>query len=373
MNVLLVRPRVLNLMTIVGAIVCEPLELEYLLPACREAGAEPFLYDGVVEAQRFSDVLRTVKPGLVAITGYLTQEKEMREYARLSKVLCPGCTVAIGGVHAQLNYGRLYWPEVDYVLRSESVVDFRRFVEALAQGESPRDIPGLCARHGEDFEETTYEPGDMDALPKPDRSSWQGTSFRYLHFQRLSTLKTAASCPFGCSFCYGRNLHGGIYQARALEGVLDELGELPGENVFIVDSDFLLDEIRVKAFADGVEARGIRKGYICYARADFISKHPDLIRRLCQVGFRAFLVGIEGIEDEKLGAWNKGTSLRVNEDCVRILRENGADCVALLLGDPAFRRVDFGRLYRWVRDHGLRYASVQILTPIPPTRFYQEK
>lgn len=50
-----------------------------------------------------------------------------------------------------------------------------------------------------------------------------------------------------------------------------------------------------------------------------------------------------------------------------------ADCAALLLADPAFEKADFQALARWVAEHPVRYASVQILTPIPPTPFYRRK
>ena len=375
MRVLLVRPRRLNAMTLFGGIACEPLELETLLPACRAAGAETAIYDGITESRPFSKVVRGFAPDVVAVTGYLTQEREMRAYARLAKSAAPGCAVVLGGVHAQLCHRRLHWPEADYVFRSESAAEFRRLLEGLAAGAVPGDIPGLCRRTGEGWAENPYAPGDMDGLPLPDRSGWAARAdwFRYLDWPRISTLKTAASCPFSCRFCYGRNLHGGQYQARRLDLVLDELEQVPGETVFIVDSDFLLDEGRVRAFLAGVRDRGIRKRYLCYARADFIAAHPALVGELCQTGFAAFLVGLEGIADQRLAAWDKGTTSRVNETCLAVLAEYGADCVALLLADPEFRKEDFRALYRWVKGTTLRYVSVQILTPLPETPLFEEK
>ena len=133
MRILLVRPRRLDVMTVFGQIVCEPLELEHLLPACRAFG-EAQIYDGIVEGRAFTAVLREFRPDVVGITGYLTQEREMRAYARLSRRTCPGCAVVLGGTHAQLNYRRLYWPEVDYVFRGESVEDFSRLLAALDRG-----------------------------------------------------------------------------------------------------------------------------------------------------------------------------------------------------------------------------------------------
>ena len=371
MRVLLVRPRRLNAMTVFGAVDCEPLELEYLSAACKAMGAQPVLYDGILEHRPFSRVVREVRPDWVGLTGYLTQEREMAEYIRLARMAAPGCRVVVGGVHAQLNWDRLRWEGVDFILRGESTAAF----QALLSRADPAGIPGLCWRTGEGWSETPYIPCDIDELPLPDRSGWAAGAkwFRYLDYPRVSTLKTAVACPYTCDFCYGRNLHGGRYQARRLDLVLDELEAIPGEPVFIVDSDFLLEEVRTEAFLRGLEERGIRKQFICYARADFIAAHPELTARLCRAGFRCFLVGIEGVRDDRLEGWNKGTSRAVNEACVTILHANGADCAALLLADPAFEKADFQALARWVEEHPVRYASVQILTPIPPTPFYRRK
>ena len=348
----------MDLMTVFGGITCEPLELETLLPVCRQVGRTE-LYDGITEERRFTDVLLAFRPDVMALTGYLTQEREMAEYIRLTKRACPACTVIVGGVHAQLNYRRLCWPGVDYVFRTESADWFRGLLEALDRGEMPRGIPGLCRREGGRFVETPYEPCDIDTLPRPDRSGWAERAdwFRYLDFARLSTLKTAVSCPFRCEFCYGRNLHGGRYQPRRLELVMEELEEVPGDTVFIVDSDFLLEETLLR----GLEERGIRKQFICYARADFIAAHPELTARLCRCGFRLFLVGLEGIRDQRLEAWNKGTTREINEACLQVLNACGADCMGLLLADPDFTAADFQALYRWAKEHGLRYTSVQVL------------
>lgn len=372
------RPLLLNMLTVTGAIDCEPLELEYLAVACRQAGVEPVLYDGLVEERRFSTVLRQEQPDLVAITGYITQENRMHLYASLAKRECPGCTVVLGGVHAQLNYSRLCFPPVDFITRSESMEDFRRFLLALREGDKDvlADINGLC-RRGPDgaFLVNPYTPCDIAALPLPDRSfrDAHADGYRYLDFQRVSTLKTAVSCPYGCTFCYGTHLHGGQYAARPLDAVLEELAGLQADTVFIVDSDFLVEPERVRAFLRGLTQRHIQKHYICYARADFIVRYPDLIQALCRAGFAYFLVGLESVSDERLDAYHKATSVSLNQQCVRLLQENGAECVALFMADPAFDRQDFRRLYQWVKAQRLRYVTVQIYTPIPPTPLFQEQ
>lgn len=373
MRVLLVRPRVLNAMTVFGAIVCEPLELEYLATGCKNAGMEVILYDGVTEYRPFSKVVKEIQPDAVALTGYLTQEKEMAEYVRLAKKVCPGCRVLVGGVHAQLCWERLTFRGVDYICRSESVDDFVTLLQCLNRGEEPPALPGLCRPTESGWQSAPYEPCDIDALPLPDRSFWveKARWYRYTDFSPISTVKTAVSCPFSCTFCYGRNLHGGVYQARRLDLVLDELEKVPGETVFLVDSDFLIEEGRVRAFLAGLKQRGIHKKFICYARADFIAGHRELIEDLCKAGFVMFLVGIEAAQDGRLDHWNKGTTTAVNDACVELLHRCGAECVALTIADPSFTKADFRALYRWAKTRPVRCVSVQVLTPLPATPFYE--
>ena len=64
MKVLLVRPLLLNMLTLSGTIDCEPLELEYLYTACREIGVEAVLYLSLIH----------ISPG--AIPVFLPVEKE---------------------------------------------------------------------------------------------------------------------------------------------------------------------------------------------------------------------------------------------------------------------------------------------------------
>lgn len=374
MKVLLVRLMAHNIIGGFGAIECEPLELEYLLAACRAVGIEGEIYDGVTERRRFSDVLRAGHPDAVAITGYLTQEGQMRACAGLVRRVLPRCRVLLGGTHVQLNYRRLQWDEVDVLVRGEDSRDFAALLRCLEAGAPFDHIPGLCWQTETGWRESAYVPCDIEGLPLPDRGGWaeRANWYHYLDLPRLATVKTAVSCPYACTFCYGTHLHGGQYQARSVDSVLEELEGLEAEHVFLVDSDFLIEAGRLEELLDGLERRKIRKTFVCYARADFIASHPDLTARLCRAGFLWFLVGIEAVEDERLEGWGKGTGGSVNDTCIRILKENGAFCVALMIADLSFRKADFDAVYRWVKGRGLRYASVQVLTPLPATPLHDQ-
>ena len=375
MKVLLIRSAARNLLGAFAPIQCEPLELEYLLAACHEAGVTAQIYDAVTERRRLADVLAKFQPDAAMITGYLTQEKEMRLCAQTAKRVLPSCRVVLGGVHVQLNYERLKWDAVDILFRGENVRGLVRLLLKLEAGEPWQEISGVCLRTGRGWEETPYEPCPPSCLPLPERSAWRehAEHYRYLDLPRVALLKTAFSCPHTCSFCYGTLLHGGRYQAREVSDVLDELETIEAENVFIVDSDFLVEEKRLRRLLDGLRERKIRKTFVCYGRADFIASHPELMGELCRAGFLWYLVGVEAVDDRRLKGWNKGTSSAVNDACLGVLRRWGAECIALLIADLSFRAEDFHVLYRWVRERDLRYASVQVLTPLPGTALYQKR
>ncbi|MCI8594365.1 MAG: radical SAM protein [Oscillospiraceae bacterium] len=374
MKVLLVRLLAQNLIGGFAAVECEPLELEYLSAACREAGIQAEIYDGAVDCRRFTDVLRAACPDAVAVTGYLTQEKEIRRCTELVKAVLPSCPVLLGGVHVQLNYRRLMWDTVDVLVRGE---DPRAFAQTLRRLDGGRDltaIDGLCWREGGQWRETPYAPCEIEDFPLPDRSGWaeRAVWYHYLDLNHLATVKTAVSCPYSCIFCYGTHLHGGVYQARSVRSVLDELETLEAEHIFFVDSDFLVSEQRMRELLKGLRERNIKKTFICYGRADFIAEHPTLIKELCAAGFRWFLVGIEAVADERLQRWEKGTNSSANDACLRILRENKVHCVALMIADLSFSRADFRTIYRWARSRRLRYVTVQVLTPLPGTELYRQ-
>ena len=370
MTVLLIRPPRRGGISFLSAMECEPLELEYLAAACAQRGLSWGIWDGVTETRPLRAVLETCRPKMVAISGYLPQEEEIRLCAALAREVCPGCVTVVGGVHAQRNPERLFWSEVDVVFRGESAEDFA----ALAAGAPPETLDGICVRKDGEWVQTPYVPGEISRLPLPDRTLWERDRkrFRYMDLTGLSTMKTAYSCPFSCSFCYGSGLHGGAYQALTVERVLEDLENVPGKNIFITDYDFLLDETRLNALLDGMDARGIHKTFVCYARADFIVAHPALMKRLAEHGFLWYAVGIESVSDGRLTAWNKGTTTDLNRRCIKALRDLGCTCVGLTIVDLNFTKQDFRALYQWAKESGLRYVSAQVLTPIPGTAFYEQ-
>lgn len=376
MKVLLVRPKAPNFLAMFRFLDSEPLELEYLRTVVRQKGHQDCIYDGVIGKGSIRRVIKMEQPDIIAVTGYITQQDGMLEICKKAKTIHPETITVIGGVHAQLNPQGFFKPWVDYVFRSESCGAFGELLDFIAGdgGRDPSEINGLCRRDAGGWSWAPLWPEDINLLPIPDRSFFyrHKRRYRYLDLPETAILKTAASCPYRCNFCYCARLHGGQYQVRDLDLVLEELQALQAGNVLIADDDFLIDPGRVREFAARVREAGIRKKYICYGRADFIASHPELVRELAEIGFVYFIVGLEAIDDDALAGYQKDTTRETNEACLRSIQDAGASCIGLLMMPLDAQRRDFGRLARWVASRPIRYATVSVFTPIPGTPIFEE-
>lgn len=375
MKVLLIRPPAPNKLSFTKILDNEPLELEYLHTILKQNGYEDYIYDALVEKDSVQEVIRREAPDVVAITGYITQENLMKRFAALAKEINPRIITILGGVHVQRNYERLYCDAVDYMTRSESMDVFLELIKYIELGQGTlAKINGLCYQQEGEFRVNDLKPMCINDLPIPDREHFYKYKayYRYLDLTEVATVKTAFSCPYNCNFCYCTLLGDGKYAVRDLELVIEELEHLDCQNVQIVDDDFLVNQERLWAFIELIKKRNIKKTYICYARADFVSEHPDIVKALADIGFKYFLVGLEAVSDEELLTYNKKTSVDVNRRCIEVIKQTTACCIALMIAPIEATKKDFDNIYKWVVKNDLKYVTVSIFTPIPGTPLYEE-
>lgn len=135
--------------------------------------------------------------------------------------------------------------------------------------------------------------------------------------------------------------------------------------MYIVDDDFLISRERVLAFIDGLNARGIRKKFQIYGRADFIAANPDVIARFRAAGLSVVIIGLESFNDEELASYHKGLEAKVNCAAMDVLNGNGIDAYATIILSPEWKREDFARLDQYMNRLKIRFANLQPLTPLP--------
>lgn len=358
---LLVHPEISrNKYNFAGIIDNEPLELEYIYSMLKSMGYEPDIWDGQVETVSLAEKLKSFMPGYVYVCGRTRQESFMKEYCANAKEIC-GSTTFVGGIHAQHNYKRFFEDSIDFIMTSFDIFA----IADILNGRALSDIDGVCFKSGGIWQENAPKPFDAERLPVPDRTYFYAhlNRYRYLELLPCAHVRTAYSCPYRCKFCYRNRLNCGVYSARSIASVVEEIKGIECENIYIIDDDFLVDAERISEFVRLIKENNIRKKYVCYGRADFISGHPDLMKQLKEIGFYYILVGLEAVSDRYLSDYNKLSDMSCNISAVEILNNVGINIMGMFIVDLDFKPRDFRELYKWIKSHKLRHTAISIFTP----------
>jgi len=134
-----------------------------------------------------------------------------------------------------------------------------------------------------------------------------------------------------------------------------------------IDDNFLVSEKRVRDFLELLKIHKIQKKYLIYGRADFIAKHPEIIKDFKKSGLRTIIVGFESFNDNELSSLNKKTIAETNEKAMKVLNDNGIDCYASMIVMPEWDKEDFERATIKMRKLGIKFVNIQPLTPLEKT------
>jgi len=367
LRVLLVRPRPdPETIGLQHVMLVEPLELEVLGGICRREGHQVRVVDLTLEREDLDAFLARERPDVLGVTGYITNVPAMIDACRRARLRDDRVVTVVGGVHCEVVPEDLDHPDVQFRVVRNAVTNWPRLLRKVAEGEG--EVPPGVLRPGERVKPSRLPPLDFAWSP-PDRSLTRHYQDRYFYIfhDRVALLKTSFGCPYRCTFCFCRRITGDRYRERPLEEVLDELEGIEQREVYIVDDDFLVTPERVRAFVAGLRARGIRKHYLVYGRADFIAAHPEVIEDFRQVGLRTVIVGFESFQERDLDGFHKGTSPGVNDRAMEVLNRHGVECYATMILPPSWGREEFRLCGDRLRSLGVRFVNLQPLTPLPGT------
>lgn len=398
MKILLSNPETSrNAYDYAGIIDDEPYELECLASYLSSLGIECKIWDGQIK-KNFKRTFEEFSPDFVYFCGKTRQENFIKEYCEYCKKgknhgdnkriqeqrTKKKAVTIVGGIHAQNCPDRFHSDCVDFVVTTFDPA----VVAEIVLGREPETIQGIHYREGvaadrkeaegnrekgsaSDFSNQTEwlvneaVPYDIRQLPWADRSMFYENreKYCYLELRPCAIIRTAFCCPYSCAFCYRNHLNCGKYVTRDIEDVVSEIESIDCENIYIADDDFLFGVKRLERFIELVKERNIHKKYVCFGRADFIVKHPDIIKQLAEIGFYYILTGLEYIENKRLQDTNKRSIVNVNGNAIRILHECGIHMMGMFITDLDFTSHDFRNLYRWIKYFDLKHVAISIYTP----------
>jgi radical SAM superfamily enzyme YgiQ (UPF0313 family) len=374
MKILLIEPAK-SQRTIGGedAFLYEPLALEYLAAGVSK-DHDVRILDLRLE-ENLQAVLEHSSPDVVGITSYTVHVNVVRKLFEQIKEWDPRVLTVVGGHHATVAPEDFSSPDIDLIVMGEGVFTFREIVARFECGDGFDGVPGVAFARNSALLKTEPAPvADLDVFPFPDRRPTARYRPHYFSewMKPLASIRTSKGCPYRCKFCALWKLAGGRYFRRQPEKVVEELAGLDEEFVFFADDESLVDAARMKTMATLIREAGIQKRYFLYGRSDTIARNPDLLELWRDVGLERVFVGLEFFRDRDLEDIHKGSTLRDNEEAVRVLQGLGIDIYASLIVRPEFTRADFAACTQYCRALDLDFATFAMLTPLPGTDFYQE-
>ncbi|MEK6775770.1 MAG: radical SAM protein [bacterium] len=372
MKVLLIKPPI-NKISILGDSLIEPLELEIL--AATIPGHNCRILDMRIDTD-LKSTLEEFKPDLVGLTSYTTEVPAVRSLLHGIKSSMPESFTVVGGCHASARPEDFHLPGVDAVAVGNGERIFPALVGKLSKGEDPLEVRGLWGRKGDGFVFTgEADPiKDLNGFPAPNRHLTQG--YRHLYYfgsnRPAAAVMTSRGCPFRCSFCSIWRIMQGRYLLRDPGKVAQELSGVREKHVFIADDNTLSHARHAEALFSVIRDSGIRKSYKMYGRADAIVARPDLIEKWRSIGLTTVIMGLESFQDKRLAMFNKKSTVAIQNQAIRILKEHDVRIRAYFIVDPDFSRQDFEDLMAYVHKEGINEPMFSILTPFPGTDFYDE-
>ena len=370
MKVLLIRPNPpKETIGLQHVMICEPLELEYLVsnvPEYIKDKVELVIYDLILEKKSYKKILIEEKPDFIVFTGYITHVGIIKKMAEFAREIIPSIIVGVGGVHAEVVPEDFKSHFIDFIYDKNGIDAFNETLVGLLVDRNIEEIKANIDTIGAKKTVFNYKHPDRMAVERYRKN------YYYMFHNPCALIKTSYGCPYNCSFCFCKEITDGKYFARDLDDVLMELESIQENEIYIVDDDFLYDIGRINEFIDGLKTRNIHKKFLIYGRADFISDNEDLMREFKQVGLQAVIVGIESVRAEDLVNYHKGTTKEINEKCISILKSLDIELYATLIIPLDFTKADFKELTKWLIDLDVRFVNLQPLTPLPGTDIFDE-
>lgn len=218
-----------------------------LAPWCLAAGIRqwaPQLRAAVCEStvnrpvEELAQKLIALQPAVIGICCYIWNMPQVEALLPLLKTALPQTPIVLGGPEVSWRTAQALetLPQADYVISGEGEEPFARLCAALANGEQPADIPGVCSR---------MRPDAPPHLPCGEWPSPYCDEYFSALDGRIAYLETSRGCPFSCAFCLSGRC--GSVRFLPLERAKAELLALANsdtQTVKLVDRTFNCDRRR---------------------------------------------------------------------------------------------------------------------------------
>lgn len=296
------------------------------------------------------------------------------EYAALMAIAevkknAPNAKIVVGGIMPTIFPEKFDFQIVDAIIRGEGEVTFPAVLGRIERGE-----PFERIQRG--------EKPHLDMITWVDRTLFDYRRELECFFapgQAVPsvTMLAGRGCPYACNYCQPAEnaVFGKPYRMRSVENVIAELETLKRrynfKSVTFWDDTFTFRRDWIFEFCDQWEAKRFGATIAACSRADIICNHPDMVKRMAQVGVDWFVIGIESGSQRILDLISKGTTVEQNREAIRICREVGIKVFGtFMLGLPTETPDESKATIDFINETQPALASPFWFHPIPGTGIY---
>jgi len=373
-RIVLVKPRGRKGLSFLYDVI--PIGLEYIVASIEKEVDDVHIIDMELEDQPFQYFLDVFDPDLVGITMSATDHNEGLRLAKITKK--NGATTVLGGYHpTAIPDELLSHPQVDIIVRGEGELTMKE----LVQKGSPEGVLGVSFKKGKQIIHNPDRPliRDLDSLPFPARHlrRQKDKSRMKSNGREFDVITMSRGCWGRCSFCCEPYMSKGRMRFRSPENTINELFEIMAFHnekplrILVTDPHFMGDPERIDQLCDLLQEHKLDIVFSVMTRVDSVTRHPQLIKKMCNSGILSYELGFESPNQKDLNDVKKGITLDMQRKAVKILRDNGANISGtFVIGLPSQDEEEIKRFPIYAKEIGLMNCAFGIVTPFPGTEFY---
>src|ERR1700760_2288045 len=352
----------------------EPLGLELVAAACREAGHDVRIID--LQAETLRDYFRIIdqwQPDAVAYScNYLANVPEILDLAKATRAKLPKSLIVVGGHSASFTAQEILEHgagAVDCILKGEGEPGMTALLEAAQSDRaSLHKVPGVVTLEGEGPRPEFVH--SLDALlPARDLLRHRRRYFIGV-LDPCASIEFSRGCPWDCVFCSAWTFYGRSYRTKSPECAVEELSRIKESGVFLLDDVAFIQAEHGMRIGEMIAKRGIKKKYYLETRGDVLLRNKDVFKLWRKIGLEYMFLGIEAIDEQGLKQFRKRVTLSQNYEALEFARSLGVTVAINLIADPSWDRDRFRTIREWCMEIP-EIVNISVNTPYPGTESWR--
>jgi hopanoid C-3 methylase len=347
----------------------EPLGLELVAAAVRQAGHEVALIDLQVESHDdFFVWVGQWRPDVILFScNYLANVPEIVDLAKAAKAKLPRATICVGGHSASFVATAMIEHSegaIDCVIRGEGEAAMPALLAAVENGAGLAALPGAVTADGQGPAPAFVHSLD-DLLPARDLLRHRRKYFLGV-LDPCASIEFSRGCPWDCSFCSAWTFYGRSYRLVSPERVVEDLKSIREPGVFIVDDVAFIQERHGMELGERIARAGIKKRYYLETRGDVLLRNKEVFKFWRKLGVSYMFLGLEAIDEDGLLKYRKRVPLGRNFEALEYARSLGVHIAINLIADPDWDHERFRIVREWCVEQP-EIVNISVNTPYPGT------